>query len=121
MSDLRPIAPDLAKMIPLLSSDQPGEVVATAQAIGRKLSAVGCDFHDLAAAIVTLPVPHDPPPVPDPSIDEMVKRLAAIADTLPSKHREFVLTMARYCACERRISPKQSKYVEGLYETYADA
>lgn len=52
---LSPITPRLAKLLPLLASDQPGEVVATAAAIGRTLAGAGLSWHDLVAAL-------DPPP-----------------------------------------------------------
>jgi hypothetical protein len=45
------IGPRLAKLLPLLSSDQPGEVVATARAIGQTLQRGGMDWHDLAALV----------------------------------------------------------------------
>jgi hypothetical protein len=38
----------LKKLLLMLSSDQPGEVVAAAQAIGRTLKIDGSDWHDLA-------------------------------------------------------------------------
>ena len=38
----------LAKLIPMLGSDKPGEVTATAAAIGRVLAAAGMDWHGLA-------------------------------------------------------------------------
>lgn len=41
----------LKKLIPLLDSDQDGEVVAAARAIQRALKTAGCDFHDLTKAI----------------------------------------------------------------------
>ena len=40
----------LVKIIPLLSSNQPGEVVAAAAAIGRTLAAAGKDWHWLAGS-----------------------------------------------------------------------
>ena len=46
------LGPRLAKLLPLLSSDQPGEVVATAQAIGQTLQRGGMDWHDLAALVL---------------------------------------------------------------------
>jgi hypothetical protein len=50
------MAPDLrlalAKLIPLLGSDQPGEVVATAQAMRRKLEAKGLGLGDLATFLL---------------------------------------------------------------------
>ena len=51
MSKLEPIKGKLAKLIPMLSSDNAGEVFAAAQAIKRSLQSVGCDFHDLAQNI----------------------------------------------------------------------
>jgi hypothetical protein len=45
------IGPRLAKLLPLLSSDQPGEVVATARAIGQTLQRGGMDWHDLAVLV----------------------------------------------------------------------
>ena len=37
----------LAKLVPMLSSNQPGEVAATARAIERTLKSAGADWHDL--------------------------------------------------------------------------
>jgi hypothetical protein len=45
------IGPRLAKLLPLLASDQPGEVVTTAWAIGQTLQRGGMDWHDLAALV----------------------------------------------------------------------
>jgi hypothetical protein len=41
----------LVKIIPLLGSDQPGEVVAAAAAIGRALTTAGRDWHWLAGTV----------------------------------------------------------------------
>ena len=48
---LSAIGPLLAKLLPLLASDQPGEVVATARAIGQTLQRGGMDWHDFAAMV----------------------------------------------------------------------
>jgi hypothetical protein len=50
-ASLSAIGPRLAKLLPLLSSDQPGEVVATAHAMGQILKRGGMDWHHLAALI----------------------------------------------------------------------
>lgn len=50
------ILPRLAKLLPLLASDQDGEVIATARAIGRTLASAGSDFHALAAALEPQPL-----------------------------------------------------------------
>jgi hypothetical protein len=41
----------LSKLLPLLGSDKPGEVTATAAAIIRALESESLDLHDLAASI----------------------------------------------------------------------
>src|SRR5262245_37012961 len=52
MAEIGPnIAAKLKPLLLLLSSDQGGEVVAAASAIGRTLKNAGCDFHDLAARL----------------------------------------------------------------------
>lgn len=48
----------LQKLLLMLSSDQPGEVVAAAQAIKRALKAAGADWHYLANRLTTGPKPH---------------------------------------------------------------
>ena len=51
------LRPKLARLVPLLGSDKPGEVAATVAAIERTLVAAKCDWHDLAAALVYQPEP----------------------------------------------------------------
>lgn len=51
MTDLASIAPKLANLIRRLSSDQDGEVIATARAMIRMLAGIGADIHDVAARI----------------------------------------------------------------------
>jgi hypothetical protein len=46
-----PIPAKVAKLLPMLASDTPGEVVATVAAIGRTLHAAGLDWHALAAIV----------------------------------------------------------------------
>ncbi|MCW8084724.1 hypothetical protein [Sabulicella glaciei] len=46
-----PIPAKVAKLLPLLGSDKPGEVTATAAAIGRTLTAAGLDWHALALVV----------------------------------------------------------------------
>ena len=57
MGDLATVSPKLSKLILLLSSNQDGEVVAAARAIGRTLSGAGMDWHNLVKALTTPPVP----------------------------------------------------------------
>ena len=51
MTDLASVAPKLANLIRRLSSDQDGEVVATARAMIRTLQGIGADIHDVADCI----------------------------------------------------------------------
>jgi hypothetical protein len=51
MKTLNGAAPTVAKLLRLLASDQPGEIVATARALQRVLHTAGLDLHDLANAI----------------------------------------------------------------------
>ena len=51
MTDLGPIAKELAKLIRVLSSDKDGEVVAAWHGVIRKLKSIGADLHDLAERI----------------------------------------------------------------------
>lgn len=43
------IGPRLDKLLPLLNRDRPGEVVATARAMGQTQQRGGMDCHDFAA------------------------------------------------------------------------
>jgi hypothetical protein len=53
MNGLAPIAPKLGKLLRLLSSDKPGEIIAAAFAINRTLQAEKLDIHDLAKVVET--------------------------------------------------------------------
>jgi hypothetical protein len=55
VSRISGIATKLEKLVLMLSSDQPGEVVAAATAIRRALQTAGADWHDLAREL-TKPV-----------------------------------------------------------------
>ena len=48
---LQTIIGKLAKLIPLLASDKPGQVLNAVQAIGNLLASAGLDLHDLATLI----------------------------------------------------------------------
>ena len=50
------IRPRLGKFVRLLASDQPGEVVAAADALKRVLAGVGADLNDLGDVISRAPV-----------------------------------------------------------------
>lgn len=52
----RSLAQKLARLVPLLASDNDGEALATVRAIGRTLQASGADFHALAASLERMQV-----------------------------------------------------------------
>lgn len=119
MSSLATVAPKLSKLIPLLGSDQPGEVVAAATAIHRTLQSAGCDFHDLVAVI------ESPPPAAQPrsefdsgsEIDplEMAEFCCRHMAILKDKERQFVQQMQRNAALEWRISERQGQWLADIY------
>lgn len=63
----------LAGLIPRLSSESDGEIVATVHAIRRTLDAAGHDLHDLTAWIVGAPVPEGRPTDDTPEWRVMVE------------------------------------------------
>lgn len=109
---LKPISPKLAKLLPLLSSDQPGEVVATAAAIGRTLIGVGLTWHDLAAAIEAPPRRPSNPGTSDPRT--MAKRLCAHA-ALTEWEKHFVNSLLEQMRRGRRPSEKQATTLKKMY------
>ena len=63
MASLPPkILPRLGQLIRMLASDQDGEALAAARALGRTLKADGATFHDLAEAVEAgrTPAPFNP-------------------------------------------------------------
>ena len=70
----KPLSPEvrarLRKLVPMLSSDQPGEAANALAAINRTLRAAGLDIHDLTDAVDSEPEPvaavsvHEPDPMP---------------------------------------------------------
>jgi hypothetical protein len=53
------IAERLRKLVLMLSSDQPGEIVGAARAIDRTLRSAGCNWHDLADLVDGVPASGD--------------------------------------------------------------
>ncbi|MBM6593740.1 DUF927 domain-containing protein [Microvirga pudoricolor] len=97
MADLTIITPKLSKLIPMLSTDHDGEVVATVRAIDRTLKGAGLDFHALVEALQPASPPtYSPPPRPEPKAETMTMREMALwcrgkdAGDLTEKERKFV-------------------------------
>lgn len=118
MTSLATVTPKLAKLIPLLGSDQPGEVVAAATAIHGLLRKAGCDFHDLVAVIESPPPPaRSRSEYSGPEIDplEMAEFCCRHLDVLKDKERQFVLQMHRNTTRGWRIAERQEKWLTDIY------
>lgn len=102
----------LAKLLPLLGSDKPGEVVATAAAIERTLKGLGCDWHDLAALVErhwSKPPADEPKPAP---WRDLAQRCLQEADhPLQAAEIEFLQSMAHW---RGEPSPKQWKWLTDI-------
>jgi hypothetical protein len=119
---LSPIAPKLAKLLPLLASDKDGEVVATARAIGRTLEAAGADFHDLAALISPESTPQpsgrqEADDGPRMSAEQWSAAIIAILDAPPYLHpgeRKFLQDVLRRTRRGREPSAKQAIWLRKI-------
>jgi hypothetical protein len=111
------IAPTLAKLIRMLSSDRDGEVVASVHALRRVLASVGLSLHDLADTI-ELPAracQHDE------DADDwrvMAKACAQCPHLLSERERSFVTTMMRW---RGKPSRKQAEWLEAIYDRIREA
>jgi hypothetical protein len=110
------IAPTLAKLIRLLSSDRDGEVVASVHAMCRLLASIGLSLHDLADAI-ELPAQtsqHD-----DDADDwrVMAKACAQCRHLLSDRERSFVATMVRW----RGKPSRKQRDLEAIYDRIREA
>ena len=101
----------LAQLVRLLSSDQPGEIVAAARAIGRTLRAVGKDFHDLAALIEN-PSMGELQPAPMPWA-AMASFCAATPHRLNERELDFISNMS---SLHREPTPAQKNWLIAIYE-----
>src|SRR5215472_12773340 len=111
------IAPTLAKLVRLLSSNRDGEVVASVHAMRRLLASVGLSLHDLADAI-ELPArisQHD-----DDAGDwrVMAKACAQCPHLLSKREISFVTTMTRW---RGKPSRKQAEWLETIYDRIREA
>ena len=113
----------LGKLIRLLSSDRPGEVVAAAGAINRALRAAGLDIHRLADVVERSPlVPGQTPPTPrdDSTAGDWraMRRFCAGHDALLSaREKEFIADIKRW---RGRLTPKQHDWLTAIYQRLQD-
>ena len=98
--------PKIARLLLLLSSDNAGEVAASAAGIGRVLEAHGCDWHDLATILTG-----------DGGTPEIESWRAAAEwccgyeDLLTAKERDFVNNLAHRSPERGQPTAKQCEWV----------
>lgn len=111
----------LDALIRLLGSDNPGEVVATVEAIKRTLEGAGMDLHALASALTlaaTQPTPQAaPPPSRNPAQDithwrAQVRYLLANFDDFTEWEEGFLSTLTKW----RVLTDKQQAVLDRLWE-----
>lgn len=108
-ANLAAIAPRLAKLVLLLSSDRPGEVAAAASAIDRALRSANANWHDLVAQLTESHVVCRDPPLPRHSAPDPGAMLAGLLKSLwlSEWEHDFVRSMARQRCRGRHLSNKQ--------------
>lgn len=110
---LAPIAGRLGKLVPLLSSNLDGDVVAAARAIGRALVSVGADWHDLTEAL-TKPSRSPPGGAGLDRSHAMAAWLAGRFD-LTDWESNFVASLSRRMRAGRSLTPRQAATLTRIY------
>ena len=110
----------IVKLLRLLASDKPGEIVATAHAMRRVLNSAGLDLHDVANAIEDVATRRGalrPEPIPTPAGNdnplEMIRCCYRHADLLSTKELKFVRSMSNWC---REPTIHQMRKLRPLYQ-----
>jgi len=108
----RNIEPDykIGKLIPLLGSDKPGEVLATVAAIDRRLKATNRDWHDLADALTSDDQIGDTPTLSDwrRAVSECLLHI----ESLTPREVSFL----RNIRWSSRISAKQTAWLGDIWQ-----
>lgn len=100
----------LTQLFLMLSSDQDGEVVAAARAIGRHLKAEGKDWHWLAALLDGKVKPMEPQPMTWQEAVEVV--LERYPNHLSPWEFDFMGSMHKW---RRKPSPKQAVHMADIF------
>ena len=113
------IPPKIRTMVPMLGSEQDGDVLAAARGIGRTLAGVGLSYHELAQAIPTQ-APHARKPSDLDHADWPRWR-----ETWARSHRSRTYTprqeathraQAKFCRDEDRgrLNPRERRFVHDI-------
>lgn len=128
MTDISPVAPRLAVLIPRLGSGSDAERVASVHAIQKMLERIGADFHDLAAALGVRS--EDPALIEDAaeSVDlssltaaDMVGYLIHHASRLSQIERDFVAVLFGRHRRDAKLalSAKQEAWLKTIFDRVA--
>jgi hypothetical protein len=102
-------APKLRKLLLMLSSNQDGEVISAARAIGRALQSANADWHDLAGRLLD-PRPSPPPP----PLGWKAKRKFCLRHEhlLRPREHQFVLGLGNW---DGDLTEKQEAWLSSIY------
>lgn len=121
MSALHPIADRIRCLIPMLASNQDGEVVAAARTLAKTLGGIGLDLHDFAklaikgGALAGLPRPTLA--AKDMSYWKAATRFCASnADFLTDREAQFVFSMYLWLATGKEPTAKQANWLTAVIE-----
>ena len=108
-----PLETKLGKLIRLLGSDKPAEVVAAAYAINRSLRSAGMDIHRLAEVVERVPLVQQRSPDTSDADDQSRWRdirnfCANRAEFLTKRELQFIASMANW---RGRPTPKQLNWL----------
>ena len=118
-SRISAIAPKLEKLVLMLSSDQPGEVVAAAAAIKHTLRTADADFHDLARGLTGTATSSSSSSSTSSSSreDRDWRPLHAYCkchlDELSSREQDFMSTLDRW---KGNITERQRAWLEAIHD-----
>jgi hypothetical protein len=117
MTTFADIAPTIGKLLRLLASDKPGELVASAHALRRVLSSAELDLHDLAN-VVEFAARREAPQIAsttagDDDVREMIRCCRECSELLSAKELAFIRSMARW---RGEPTERQMAWLCALYE-----
>lgn len=107
-----PIGENVAKLVAMLGSDQDGEALAAARALGRVLAGAGLGFIDLAEAVKQAPLQKTArkPETPEEP------RLDPSAPLWSDASRPDRLALLRQLILERWLTPFQMETLNGIHD-----
>jgi hypothetical protein len=117
MSTFVDIAPTIAKLVRLLASDKPGEIVASVHTMRRVLRSAELDLHDLAN-VVEFSARRGAPQIASTIADdddarEMIRLCCERSELLTSKEFAFVRSVASW---RGELSSRQFAWLCAIYE-----